>query len=451
MTPKTLIKALALPVLMLFAFQVAIGQEKTVTGKVTDSRDGSPVSGASVTAKGTNIGTSTAADGTFRLNVPSTATTLVISSVGFSTIEMAISDNMNISMTGSGSNLNEVVVTGYGTARKRDLTGAVASVKAKDFNKGVFTAPDQLIQGKVSGVQVLNNSGAPGGATTVRIRGNASLRTGNQPLFVVDGIPLDGGSARPGLNTNVGSSPGGNPLNFLNPNDIASMDVLKDASAAAIYGSRAANGVVLITTKKGATGAPRVDFNISAGISNIMKRLDVLDGDEYRKALTDYGLTKGDYGANVDALDEILRTAFTQNYNISVNGGNENGRYRFSAGYLDQQGIVKGSDFKKYTGNFSGAYKFLNSKRLGLDFNLIVGHTTENIAPIANNAGFQNSVIGQALQWNPTHPLRKPNDSIWIVTPIGNSTINPLAMIDATKDRADVTEFWEAFRPISKY
>ena len=304
MTPKRLLKAILLPVVMLFALQVAVAQNKTVSGKVTDGKDGAPVSGASVAAKGTTTGTSTAADGSFQLSIPASAKVLVVSSVGFGTVEVNITDNMNIVLAASGSNLNEVVVVGYGSARKKDLTGAVAQVKAKDFNKGVLTGADQLIQGKVAGVQVVNNSGAPGGATTVRVRGSASIRSSNQPLFVVDGVPLDGGNARPGLGNSLGGIPGGNPLNFINPNDIASMEILKDASAAAIYGSRGANGVILITTKKGQSGAPRVEFNAGVGAASIMKRIDVMDGDQYRAALTKYSQTSGNYGDNVDDEDE---------------------------------------------------------------------------------------------------------------------------------------------------
>ena len=420
MTPKRFMRALLLPVVMLFAFQVTFAQTKTVSGKVTDIRDGSPVAGVSVTAKGTTVGTSTGADGSFSFSVPSDATTLVFSSVGFATRELAISDNMSIALSGAaGSNLSEVVVTGYGTARKKDLTGAVTSVKAKDFNQGVFAAPDQLIQGKVAGVQVTNASGAPGGAATIRIRGVGSIRSGNAPLIVVDGVPLSGGSAAPNNGTPLGGTPGDNPLNFINPSDIASMDVLKDASATAIFGSRGANGVIMITTKKGQTGAPKIEFTTAVGASNLLKRIDVLDGNEYRAALKQYNLTGGDFGSNVDALDAILRTGFQQNYNIAITGGNENGRYRVSAGYLDNQGIVKESGFKKYSTSLTSSFKFLDSKKLGLDFNIIAAHTQTQIAPISNDAGFQGSLIGTALQWNPTHPLYKPNDSIWVNNQLG--------------------------------
>jgi TonB-linked SusC/RagA family outer membrane protein len=451
MTPKRFMRALLLPVVMLFAFQVTFAQTKTVSGKVTDIRDGSPVAGASVTAKGTNVGTSTGADGSFSFSVPSDATTLVISSVGFATRELAISDNMSIALSGAaGSSLSEVVVTGYGTARKKDLTGAVTSVKAKDFNQGVFASPDQLIQGKVAGVQVTNSSGAPGGAATIRIRGVGSIRSGNSPLVVVDGVPLSGGSAAPGNGTPLGGTPGDNPLNFINPSDIASMDVLKDASATAIFGSRGANGVIMITTKKGQTGAPKIEFNTSVGASNLLKRIDVLDGNEYRAALKQYNLSGGDFGSNVDALDAILRTGFQQNYNIAITGGNENGRYRVSAGYLDNQGIVKESGFKKYSTSLTSSFKFLESKKLGLDFNIIAAHTQTQIAPISNDAGFQGSLIGTALQWNPTHPLYKPNDSIWVNNQLGATTINPVALLAAHDDVNNLNTILASISPSYK-
>jgi iron complex outermembrane receptor protein len=451
MTSKRLFKAMLLPMVMLFAFQVAVAQNKTVSGKVTDGKDGAPVSGASVAAKGTTVGTSTAADGTFQLSVPSNAKTLVVSSVGFGTVEVNISDNMNIVLAASGSNLNEVVVVGYGSSRKKDLTGAVAQVKAKDFNKGVVTAADQLIQGKVSGVQVVNNSGAPGGATTVRIRGTGSIRSSNQPLFVVDGVILDGNSARPGLGNAIGGIAGANPLNFINPNDIASMEILKDASAAAIYGSRGANGVVLITTKRGQSGAPKIDFNAGVGVSSIMKRIDVMDAAEYRAALTKYGQTSGNYGGDVDALGAILRNGLTQNYNASVTGGNETGKYRLSLGYINQEGIVRESDLNRITANFTGNYKFLESKKLGLDVSLFTAQAKENVAPISNNAGFQGSLIGNALQWNPTHPLRKTDGSLYVIPQFGNTSINPLALLDAYDDNVTTTEALASISPSYKF
>ena len=422
---------------LLLSVLTAFSQTRTVSGVVSD-RSGVGIPGVTVTVRGTNTATQTGTDGSFTLNVPENAT-LVFTAIGYGTQEINVTGNSaNVTLETMASNLNEVVVVGYGTARKRDVTGSVSSVRAKDFNKGVQVAPDQLIQGKAAGVMVINNSGQPGGATTVRIRGTSSIRSGNQPLYVVDGVPLSGGSARPGGGgSGIGSTPGTNPLNFINPADIASIEILKDASATAIYGSRGANGVILITTKRGTSGAPTLEVGASAGISKIMKRLEVLDATEYKQALSRYGLTGGNYGGDVDALDAILRTAFVQNYNAAISGGNENGRYRVSASYLDQEGIVRESELKKFTANLTSNFRLLNNRKLGVDFNVLVTGTNEMLAPISNDAGFTGSLIGQALQWNPTHPLRKPNDSIWIDNQIGNTTVNPLAMLEAHDDRAN--------------
>jgi TonB-dependent starch-binding outer membrane protein SusC len=434
MSAKTLLSALLCTVFS-FALLVSYGQDRTITGKVTDSKDGSPVAGATVQPKGTRTGTSTRADGTFSLTVGSGVTTLVITSVGYETQEVSLDGKTNVDVSfvpSAGSNLNEVVVTGYGTAKRKDLTGSIASVQAKDFNKGVATAPDQLIQGKVAGVQILNNNGAPGAGSTIRIRGANSIRGGNNPLFVIDGIPLDYTSVESGFNTGVGNTPGSNPLNFINPADIASIDVMKDASAAAIYGSRGANGVVIITTKRSLSGQPSLDITSSVGIGSVMRRIEVLTGDEYRAALTKYGLTSGNFGSSVDALDELLQTAVIQNYSVAVGGGNENARYRFSTSYQNEEGIIPETGYKKITGNLTSNFKFLDSKKLGLDVRLLASHTTNQLAPVTNDAGFQQSVIGSALQWNPTHALRKPNDSIWVVDPaLGATTINPLALLAA--------------------
>lgn len=447
MTSKRLLPALL--VTLLLALQT-FAQQRTITGRVTDNT-GAPVAGATVTVKGTNIATSTGSDGTYRLNVPESAGTLVISAVGYGNMESAITGStVDVGLATSQSNLNEVVVVGYGTARKRDLTGSVASVKSKDFNQGVFASPDNLIQGKVAGVQVINNTGAPGGAATIRIRGISSIRSGNAPLIVVDGVPLSGGSAQPGLDNALGTSPGDNPLNFINPNDIASMDILKDASATAIYGSRGANGVIVITTKKGSAGAPKVEFSTQLGASNILRQIKVLDAAGYRAALKEYNLTSGDYGGNVNAMNEILRTGFTQNYNLAVTGGNDNGRYRLSAGYMNQEGIVLESGFKKITVGLTSSFRFTESRRVGLDVNVLFGNTLTNSAPIGNNSGFQGSLIGNALQWNPTHPLRRPNDSIWVNNQLGATTINPLALLAAHDDRTNLNNIIASISPSYK-
>lgn len=444
--------ALLLLLLLCSAIQA---QDRVISGKITDAKDGSPLVGATVTVKGSTQGVSTGADGSFRISVPANAKTLIVSSIGFTGTEYNINStttDISVSLAASNSNLNEVVVIGYGTARKKDLTGSVATVKEKDFNQGIMSAPDQLIQGKIAGVQILNNSGQPGGATTVRIRGTSSIRAGNGPLYVVDGVQLPGGSARPGLNAGgVGTTPDANPLNFINPQDIASMDVLKDASATAIYGSRGANGVILITTKRGQSGAPKMDLSTGFGFSKILKQLEVLSGDEYRDALSKYGVSGSDWGTNVDAMDAITRTAFFQNYTLGVSGGNESNRIRASFGYYDQDGIVVKTGMKKYTANINGSFKFLENKALGMDINILASHVAEQIAPISNDAGFEGSLIGQALQWNPTRALRNADGTINIKGPDFPATAyNPVAYSEAYDDHSKITNIIASISPYYK-
>lgn len=445
--------------IMLVALPSLVFAQRTVTGRVTDSAN-APLVDATVSVVGRSVNTKTKADGSFTITVPSGASQLRVTYIGYEQQTVpVISDNLTVTMTTATQSLSDVVVVGYGTARRKDLTGATASVREKDFNKGVFTSPDQLIQGKAAGVMVINNTGQPGGSTTVRIRGTSSIRSGNQPLFVVDGVPLSGGNARPGgQGGNFGSDPG-NPLNFINPNDIASMEILKDASATAIYGSRGANGVVIITTKRGQSGVPQVDASASTSISRILKQLEVLSADEYRQALRDYnspldsatGRLRGDFGGSVDAFDAITRTAVTQNYNVAVSGGTENGRYRISAGYLNQQGIIKNSDLKKFTANLTSSFRFLESKKLGLDINVLVTQTNENIAPISQFVGFEGNLVSQALQWNPTHALIKPGtDSAWIDPAVGGTTINPLAQLAYFSDKAEINSVIASISPSYK-
>lgn len=426
--------------------------QATVTGKVTDANSGEGLIGATVVVKDASGGTVTDIEGNYSISVPEGGTTLVFTYTGYSKKEVAINGQsvINVSLA-EGIDVTELEIVGYATVKKSDVTGAVATVTEKDFNKGIVTAPDQLIQGKVAGVQMINNSGQPGGGTTVRIRGNSSIRAGSQPLYVVDGVPLDNSEVRPGGGAgggDIGGSAGSNPLSFINPNDIASMEILKDASATAIYGSRGANGVVLITTKRGKTGAPSIDFGTGFGSSSILKNYDVLTGDQYRQALTDNGITAGDFGSSVDAMDEILQTALTQNYNFSIGGGSDAGRYRVSASYLDQQGIVKETGLKKYTASLNGQYKFLDNK-VGLDFNLNASHTIENLAPIGTNSGALGSLIGQALQWNPTENLYDVNGIKGFNIKAGDQ-INPVAMLAAHNDVANVSNILGSISPYVK-
>ena len=415
----------------------AFASAQTVTGTVTDSK-GEPASGISVTVKGTTKGTSTNALGVYTLTGVASGSTLVFTGTGFTSQSVKISGtgSMNVIMQTSVSNMNEVVVIGYGTARKKDLTGAVSSIQAKDFNQGVITSPDQLLQNKVAGLEVTNTSGQPGAATTVRIRGNNSIRSGGNPLYVVDGVPLDGRSARPNPGTGTfGSSPDGNPLTFINPNDIQSIDVLKDASSAAIYGSRGANGVIVITTKTGNSGASKIEFGTTWGLNaGLMKKYSVLDASEYKQALSKYGLSSGNNGASVDPFKSLMNNKLSQTYSMALSGGNDNGKFRASFLGSRLNGAFKNSTLDKYIGNFAGQYKFLD-KKLTLGFNLTAGHTNENIIGVSNTAGSQGNIISSALQWNPTTNFKDATGN-WVYPTNGSG--NPLALLDGYDDVAKV-------------
>lgn len=433
---------------MLVFINAAAFAQTLIRGTVRDNENNT-LAGATVSAVGATVKVLTDGEGRFAITVPATVTQLSFSYVGLETQTVPINSRTTINIALAGStDLDVVTVVGYGSVRKSDLTGAATTVGAKDFNKGPLNAPDQLIQGKVAGVQMINNSGQPGGSTTVRIRGNTAMTGSGQPLYVVDGVALDSRSARPSASGGVGNAPGGNPLNFINPADIASMEVLKDASATAIYGSRAAYGVVLITTKRGQSGATKIDVSASAGISNMARKIDVLDGDAYRQALSRYDVEQFDFGGNVDAMDELTRTASNQNYAIGLSGGNQDNTYRASFGYQDQQGIIRKTDFVKYSGSFNGNFKFLESKKLGLDVSLITSQYLENIAPITTDAGFRGSLISQALSWNPTRPFRNADGSLFI-EPL-SSIVNPLAMSEASSDKSKVSTILGTVSPYYK-
>ncbi|MFD2287811.1 SusC/RagA family TonB-linked outer membrane protein [Pedobacter petrophilus] len=422
---------------------------QTVVKGIIYDNDKLPLAGATIQVAGTTVKAQTDAEGKYQIAVPSATSKLIVSFVGFESQTVSVNNQTLVNVTlASLNNLDAVVVVGYASVKKSDLTGAATTVSAKDFNKGPLNAPDQLIQGKVAGVQMINNSGQPGGASTVRIRGNSAITGSGQPLYVVDGVALDGRSARPSTSAGIGIAPDGNPLNFINPADIESMEILKDASATAIYGSRAAYGVVLITTKRGKSGDPKIDISASAGVGTISRRVDVLSGDEYRAALKKYGLTAGDFGTSVNALDEVLRTAYNQNYSVGISGGTNGNTFRASLGYQNQQGIIKGSDFKKYSTGFNGNFKFLESKKLGLDVNMISNQYLENIAPITTDAGFTGSLISQALAWNPTQSFYNPDGSLFI--DYGSTTINPLAALAANSDKAKVSTILGSVSPYYK-
>ena len=444
MNLKKLVKSIFYVCFLLFS-TAALAQTKVVTGKVTDAKDGSALPNASVLVKGTKQGTQTAADGTFKLTVAQNVTTLTISSIGFTTVDVSIAgkSSVDVALKASASDvLTEVVVSGYATPSKKDITGAVASVKAKDFNQGTILAPDQLLQNKVAGLEVTNTSGQPGVASTVQIRGNSSIRSNNSPLYVVDGVPLDGGTARPNLGNTFGSTPNSNPLLFIDPNSIAQVEVLKDAASAAIYGARGANGVIVITTKKGTSGPMKIDVNTNFGTNaGYMKKFAVLSPSQYRDAIKKYGQAATlDGGTNEDALKAISQNGFSQNYSVAFSGGNDAGKFRASFLGSHTQGFLKKSALDKYLATIGGSYKFLD-KRLTIDFNLIAGNYGEQLTSVSNTAGSQGNIISSALSWNPTTALVK--NGLYVFPTNGSG--NPLAFNDAYSDKSNVNTFLANF------
>ena len=433
---RFLARLASLALLCVLFTQTAFSQTKTITGKVLDDK-GSPIQGASISIRGSKGGATTGPDGTYRIVVPPTAKTLVISSVGFTQQEIAIGDqtSVDVSLVASQTNLNEVVVIGYGTARRKDLTGSFSTVNAKNFNQVPSATPDQLLQGKVAGLDIVVSSGQPGSATQVKIRGNNSIRASTDPLYVVDGVPLDGRSARPtfGL-SGLGNSPDANPLTYLNGADIESISILKDASASAIYGSRGANGVVLITTRSASSGPTHIDASASVGTNGLMRQPDVLDAGQYRTALAKYG-AKSDSGASINPFKQIEQHKVTQNYNVAMSGGTDNSRFRASFLASRTPGVIRKSELDKYIGNVNAGFKFLNQK-LTMNFGLTIGTTNEQIAPVSNNPGSTGSMISNALQWNPTLVMKR-GATQYTVNP--NGQVNPLAFSDAYNDHAYTT------------
>ncbi|MBZ4033724.1 TonB-dependent receptor [Flavobacterium sp. 17A] len=380
----------------------------SVSGVVVSDAEKIPVPGVSVYVKGEpKAGVTTDFDGNFVIKAKINQGVLVFSYVGFQTKEVPFTGNqkLNVSLAEEVSSLNEVVVVGYGSQKRSDVTGAIGSVKSENFNKGVVANAGQLIQGKVAGVNVVAASGEPGANQDIIIRGAGSLRSGTTPLYVVDGFALD----------NSGTGVASNPMNFINPQDIESIEVLKDASASAIYGSRAANGVIVITTKKGAKGQTKINLSMTTGMSTLANKVDVFSADEFRRGVAAVNGTLIDGGANTDWQDELTRTGVSQNLNLSMSGGTDKSTYSASLGVDDQQGVLKNSDLKRYTGRLNLNQKALNDK-FNVAFNL-TATKLENSRPDAR------ALVQNMLTMNPTDAVYvngQPNLNL------SNDILNPL-------------------------
>ncbi|NJN32910.1 MAG: TonB-dependent receptor plug domain-containing protein [Saprospiraceae bacterium] len=425
---------------MMLLFFVAFSNfsysQRTITGTVTDGESSDPLVGASIVVTGTTNGTLTDLDGKYSLVVPNDAKSITISFTGYESVTQPLGAESILDFKlKAGSLLDEVVVVGYGSVRKVDATGAVNSITEKDFNRGVITSAEQLMQGRAAGVQITQNSGQPGGGINVRIRGTSSVRSGNNPLFVIDGVPLAGDDVTPdGQTGGLGSSAARNPLNFLNPDDIEKIDVLKDASATAIYGARGSNGVVIITTKRGKKDGG-FDYSYSLGFSSITKRYDLLNAAEFKNATP-----INDLGGSTDWQDVVLQTGLTNNHSISYGSNIGKGVYRISAGYINQEGIFKQSGFGRYSLRFNGEQRVLSDKLL-IGVSGTIANTLDRSVPITDNSGFVGDLLSAMLKTNPTMPIYTFNKNATndcdtcVLNQLSPSEPNPAAILRYSQDK----------------
>ena len=432
---KTKQRSLLLVALLLMGCLQLFAQTRTIKGEVTDAQNGDPLIGATIMVEGEKGGTVTDFDGNFVLQVSSSAKKIKVSYIGYIDKILAISENMKVNLESDSKALADVVVIGYGTARKSDLTGSVATVKAKDFNKGLVSSPEQLINGKVSGVQIMSNSGSASAGSTIRVRGGASLNASNDPLIVLDGVPLEQG----GISGNSS-----NFLSMINPSDIESMTVLKDASSTAIYGSRASNGVIIITTKKGQQGAVKVNFNTTNSLQTRAQMVDMLSRDEFVNVINQFGTDnqKSLLGtANTDWNDEVYRTAFGTDNNLSVSGSIDKWLpFRVSVGYYNQSGLVRKDNVERWTGNVVLTPSFFQD-HLKL---------TINAKGTLNNNSFNNGgAVWAAATFNPTIPVYSGNDKYGGYNealdadgyPVNAGVRNPRGLVDLYDSKSKVSRF----------
>jgi TonB-linked SusC/RagA family outer membrane protein len=418
---------------LLYTFLLSIGlqaqQQVVVTGIVTNNKTGEGLEGVSVTINKQTTGTTTRADGTYSIAVPPATRTLWFSFVGYvkQSVEIEGRSKIDIALIPDNSTLNDAIVIGYGTQRKRDLTGSVVSISTKDLAETPITRPDQMLQGRASGVQVTQTNSAPGGNISIRIRGTNSINSSNEPLFVVDGFP------------------GAGDLNTINPQDIESIEILKDASSTAIYGSRGANGVVLITTKKGHVGTQAVNFESFYGVQNVSKTYSMMDATQFATYLDSVTaqnnrLTNGTTAlpytpAQINALGKgtnweqaVLRTAPFQSYQLSLNGGTTTSRYNLSGNYFDQQGIVINSWFKRGTLRFNFDNTISPKVRMGLASQF--AFSNQNQALVNTNGGASGGTLYDALRFNPALPIKDSTGAYTYVNgpaPYADLAGNPVA------------------------
>ncbi len=419
-------------------------QQNTITGKVTDGSD-QALPGVTVLVKGTTNGTVTNAEGEYSIGAVEIGSTIVFSFVGMITQEVIVGTQttINVVMVFDAIGIEEVVAVGYGTFKKSDLTGSVASLKNDDFNQGAISSVDEAMQGRIPGVLVTQTSAEPGGGLSIRIRGASSINAGNEPLYVIDGMPMDNSemlssSTSSGIVAQIGSNPNPkNPLNSLNPNDIESIEILKDASATAIYGSRGANGVVLITTKMGKKDDLTIRYDVYGGVQTVDKKIDLLSTSQYIQGLNAIAEDMGNepvftsnevsqIGNGTDWQDEVFRDAYVSNHNLSLTGGVNATKYFMSVNYYDQDGVVDNSGMKKYIARLNIEQGIGKRFKLGFNINASLVNSNNAIRSIAINE--QAGVINSALLYDPTLPV-KNEDGTFVRSP--DLTINnPVSILE---------------------
>ncbi|RAJ77508.1 iron complex outermembrane receptor protein [Chitinophaga dinghuensis] len=416
---KKFYNRLFMPVLLLLLCAFTAQAQGQISGKVTDAATGESLPGVSIQIKGTSRGTQTNGQGHYTIGGTTPATILVYTFMGKKPVEITVGGQttIDVKLADDKHDLMEAVVIGYGTQKKKDVTGSIATITTKDFQKGSIQTPEQLILGKVAGVSITSNSGQPGVGSTIRIRGGSSLNASNDPLYVVDGVPFSGGG--------INGAP--NPMVLLNPNDIESLTIMKDAAATAIYGSRASNGVIMITTKKGTSGRAKINFNTSFAVGKISKKIDVLSADDFRKYVDSLGTPaqKALMGnASTDWQKEIYRTGITTDNNLSISGAIKNIPYRVSGNFMNQSGVL-------ITDNLKRSFLSVNLNPQFFDKHLKVNISAKGAITNAHYANQQ--AIINAVQFDPTQPVYDSSSPFggyfeWYTKDAaGNVTLNPNA------------------------
>ena len=403
-----------------------------VSGTVSDASG--PLPGASILVKGTTNGAQTDFDGKFTIKNVGSNAVLVFSYIGLKTQEVNVAgkSTVNVVLKEDSAELKEVVVIGYGSVRKKDATGAVDQIGAKDFDNVASPSPAQLLRGKVAGVQVTQSSGEPGGGVAIRVRGNTSIRSGNGPLIVIDGVPLDGGNVSGGGDNLLGASSARNPLNFVNQNDIESISVLKDASSTAIYGSRGANGVIVITTKKGKSKVPQLAYSSSVTFSKMAGDFDVMTPEQFVAAGGD---DKGSRSYNWK--DAVLQKGFSMNHDLSFTKSTENSNTRISLGASNTDGIVKNTGLDKYSATVYNSNDFFGGA-LKVEERIMYASLKDDTTILSNDAGYIGNIIGTSLYWNPTLPIYKADGTYNVVS---NTYLNPVQLLNSYKDFTNTNKF----------